>query len=180
MKKKIKNSTGTGRYWGETEVHEATYPLRVFASTEDANGAKPKDWANCVFAKACSRLFGSKKIAFFRRTAYIELPDETGKLHVERFILNKNVRDKIMEFDRTHIPPTGGFLLSPPSPSHTLEGTMKRKLGKPKSPKSSALIIGQRKKRRGRSPVFELEWRNGTGMVHFDSPKAISAAKVKE
>ncbi len=177
------------------EVYEATEPLRIFALKEDEKGAKTKDWGACVFAKACGRMFGSRRVAFFRRAAYVELPDREGKRCVERFKVGESMRRDIEKFDKSHVPPAGGFKLDPPRPSETLEGMAKNHKRRVADPASRKRRAAQQKayhqkrkrkaaingKRRGAHlPLIELEWRSGTGMVHFaakNKPQIHRAAK---
>lgn len=116
------------RIWGDLDVVDAKSDLRVFISQEDIEKATRKDPAACVFAQACLRTFGAKKVLFFRTVAYIELPDENGKRHVERFIMNESMRDLLNKWDRGEsVIPDGGFLLRAPSLSSTLSSELRRR-----------------------------------------------------
>ncbi len=162
-----KDKSATGRFWEELPIVEATHELRVFVEEQDINGAKVKDWGNCVFARACARLFGSRRVAFFRYVAYVELPQEDGSRVAERFYLTKAVSEQIRLFDKTHTAPPGGFLLLPPKPSHKLAQKDEYRKRHDK-----AVINGtaQRHKKHYRNPL-ELDWRSGSGMVHFKAKK---------
>lgn len=167
------------RLWGDMDVVDATRDLRIFVRHEDMANAKPKSPDMCVFANACKRTFGTTKVLFFRRVAYVELPDESGVKHVERFTLGPGVRELIEKFDReeTRVFPEGGFLLKSPPYSKTLQGGIdrnerKRELREIRKRKAS--LINGKTDRSRRAPygspsmVVDLSVRNGTGMVHFN------------
>jgi hypothetical protein len=125
---KDKAATEIRRVWGDLDVVDAKSDLRVFILPEDVAKATPKDPAACVFAQACRRTFGAKKVLFFRTVAYVELPDDHGKRRVERFIMNSSMRDLIDRWDRgKDIIPDGGFLLRAPSRANTFDAERVRK-----------------------------------------------------
>lgn len=167
------------REWGGIEVIDAVKELRVMVLPEDVEGATPKDPGCCVFARACKRCFQSTKVMFFRTRAYVELPDADGKLRVERFMLSREMRRLIADFDTGKgVVPKGGFILSPPPPSRSLNG---------RPPKSAAEMIHnaeicrrsrERKKILGTaSDPLASAWsvdglvRSGEGAVHFTRTK---------
>ena len=164
------------RLWGGTPVRDATTDLRVIIKPCDIKGAVQKDPENCVFAKACRRSFGTKKVLFLRRVAYVELPDENGGSKVERFSMTESVHNLIRDFDSGNpIIPHGGFLLTAPSPSHTLDQKRLKQRANEKRIKE-ALLRGESlesvKKSRGPKmqhdpKEIDLEIRCGKGMVHF-------------
>jgi len=162
----------TGRFWDGVEIREAETPLRVMALPVDVDGAKRKDWGNCVFAKACKRLFGSTRVAFFRRTAYVQLKDETGKDYVERYSMPDAMRAQIETFDKTGKMPPGGFVLRPVLPSERLptKAQRERESKARKKSKGKAVISGTKRENKKSAPLH-LDWRTGTGKVHFNSTK---------
>ena len=113
------------RFFGDLPVIEAKGKLIVLANDNDGQRAVRADPANCVFAKACHRLYGSTAVVFFRSVAYIDLPDAHNVRHIHRFMLPHETRDKIAEFDRTGVAATGGYTLLPPTRSATLEAAEK-------------------------------------------------------
>lgn len=164
------------RLWGDVEVIDAKNDLRVFITEDDVKRATPKDPMLCVFARACMRTFRATKILFWRTVAYVELPDQDGKHHVERFIMPDRMRDLIEAFDRGEgVVPEAGFVLRAPGPSQTLDGEMKRSANQRASERRKLLGrrdgepgIGQGKgKYRDGSRVVDASVRNGTGAVHF-------------
>ena len=164
----------TGRFWKGVEIKEATTPLRVVTIEDDATGAKQKDWSECVFARACKRLFNSTSVAFFRSIAYVEILDESGKPYVERYQMDTKIRDQIEKFDKTGKMPPGGFVLKPPRPSYTLNDKIKRNAKARKKAKKHAVIKGttlQQKRADNSYSPKAMEWRMGSGQVHFNSPK---------
>lgn len=114
-----------GRFFRGLPVLEATEPLRITVLRQDIAQAQRLDPNNCVFAKACKRLFDSHAVLFLRRRAYVELPDSKGKRVVFRYIINDEMLDQIIAFDKTGIAPEGGFVLNPPSPSTTIDAIHK-------------------------------------------------------
>jgi hypothetical protein len=158
------------RYFDGMPVKDATDNLRVFVNRADIKTARRKDPGNCVYANACKRLYGSSAILFFRTIAYVDLPDEQGNRVVNRFHLNARVRGQIAEFDKTGIAHPGGFLLSAPPHSGTLEvGRAYTKARK------KALLMGERvvvpgnkmSKKNHTSVSLVTDVRDGTGMAHF-------------
>ena len=163
------------RLWGGIPVKDSEHDLRVIIKPCDVKGAVEKDPENCVFAKACRRSFGTKKVLFFRRIAYVEIPDENGESKVERFFMSESVHNLIRDFDRGNaIIPHGGFLLKAPSPSNTLESKRIKQRANEKRIKE-ALLKGESLesvKKPKHSSVkkpkeIDMEIRSGKGMVHF-------------
>jgi hypothetical protein len=161
------------RLWGDTPVVDAQKELRLFIIPADVEAATPKDPAHCVFAVACFRALGSKKVLFFRSVAYVELPQEDGSLRVERFVLPQAMRDLVADFDRGKgVIPRGGFLLRPPAPSDSLN----RLRNDSRSHRDRRDRERQRAKLEGRAVVtrqtgepvvVDLHVRSGSGAVHF-------------
>jgi hypothetical protein len=106
----------------DVEIIDAKRELRVFIRPEDLAKAVIRDPGECVFAQACKRQFGAGTVFFWRSRAFVELPGEDGVRRVERFVLPKEMRKLIEDFDsgRTIIP-EAGFLLNAPTESQTLE-----------------------------------------------------------
>jgi hypothetical protein len=167
------------RIWGDVPVVDAKKDLRVVVQPCDVGDAKVKDPGHCVFARACKRSFGSTKVLFFRRVAYVELPCSDGTKRVERFLLTHAMRKLIATFDRgLPVLPEGGFELKAPPPSYTLAGMKvdkdRRKarvreamLRGESSPVDSRLGVGSGKNRYSHKYELDLEVRSGIGQVHF-------------
>jgi len=164
------------RFWEGIPVQDATNDLRIMIKPCDLTKASRKDPGHCVFARACKRSFGTKKVLFLRTVAYVELPDEKGETKVERFMMSDSVQQLISDFDKGNkVIPHGGFLLLAPIPTAQLdyqrnyyESLHKRK--------KEALLRGERLQTQERKKVKEsphkpravnLEVRNGTGLVQF-------------
>lgn len=115
------------RLWGDVEVKDAHDDLRVFINETDLATAVQKDPAECVFAQACKRVFGSTKVLFFRSVAYVELRAEDGTPRVERFIMPDNMRELVEAFDKGEgVIPQAGFVLRAPPKGRTLEHCRKK------------------------------------------------------
>lgn len=183
IKNKIKPSPTTSilkRMFGDLPVRDARHELRVFALPCDIKDAKTGDPSQCVFAKACHRLFDAKKVFFFRSVAYLDLLQDDGNRVIERFIVPEKVKNLIIEFDKTGICPPGGFVLEPPTLSQRLDSGKRRRQSR-----DAAKRNYDTKKRRDRKKRREAvlkgdsvptqdakEWeithqRWGNGMVHF-------------
>ena len=116
------------RFFNGLPVVDAKEPLRVFINQNDIRKAKPKDPTCCVYANACKRLYNSRAILFLRRTAFVDLPNAKGERVVNRFLLNKEVMERIERFDKTGEAHPGGFNLRAPHPKGTLEYVRKTSL----------------------------------------------------
>lgn len=174
-KKKGKYANTVERFWDGVPVEDAKNELRIIIKPCDIKDASRKDPGHCVFARACKRSFGTRKILFLRSIAYVELPDEKGDTKVERFFMSESVQQLVRNFDMgDKVIPTGGFLLLPPKPSHQLD-SLRVKQALRKKRMREALLRGEISKTEGtkgkESPhkprMIDLEVRNGTGMVKF-------------
>lgn len=144
-------------------VVDAEAPLRIFPIAADISGAKIKDPENCILARACKRMFGSKSILFWRTTAYVELTDENGTPRVERFKLSGYARKAIEKFDKTGIANPAGYTLSPPAPGVSLECQRLQHQARREAIASGAI---KNKYRRRKFTTHEFEVRDGCGQVH--------------
>lgn len=114
------------RLWGDLPIVEAKHDVRVVLAPEDGRNAKRGDGENCLLAQACRRSFGSTKVVFFRRVAYVELPDARGNPRIERFMLSEDAHNAIREFDQTgKIAERASFNLKAPGASQRLESQRK-------------------------------------------------------
>lgn len=175
-KKGWKHSREVERLWDGVPVQDATGDLRVIIKPCDVKNASTKDPGHCVFARACKRSFGTKKVLFLRTIAYVEVPDENGSTRVERFIMSEAVCQLVRNFDMgDKVIPNGGFLLLAPHKALQLEN-MRSKQAKQAKKKREALLRGEKVKRvrkskgresRDKPKLIDLEVRNGSGMVHF-------------
>ena len=185
----MSKKTTEKRYWDDMTVVEAKNQLRIFVTSEDCDGAVQKDWGHCVFARACERQFGSRRVAFFRTVAYVELPQPGGNHVVERFSINKETSKQIEAFDKHGILPEGGFILDVPPLSFKLD-EKKRAAKKRAEKKQKAVIHGtfegdnnQNTKKSSlmkgpqRHPDMVLNWRSGTGKVQFVNNGKINSAE---
>ena len=150
------------RLWGNLEVVDAVRDLRVFVKPSDVKTAKAKDPGNCVFAKACQRLFDATKVMFLKSVAYVDLPGEDGVRRVERFQMPPAMRDLVDSFDRGQpVRDVAGFELRKPRPSETLAAGRIREAVKARRGKNG------NKPRKRRPLKIDMSVRNGTGRCHF-------------
>jgi hypothetical protein len=191
MSRKSKSLEEIKRHWGDLEVIDARKDLRVFIQPEDVRSATVKDPGCCVFAQACKRQFAASKVLFWRRVAYVELPGPDGKRRVERFILSREMRDLIENFDRGNpVADVAGFELKKPPPAETLAGKIcKNRVWKEKRRKAllKGTALGSRRSTPGAKKgsqgdgkyskpalVVDLEVRDGKGRVQFkNTPAAV-------
>jgi hypothetical protein len=83
------------------EVLDAKANIIINAKAEDFEGAHPNDLENCVFARACHRLYDSTTMVFMATLAYVDLPDENGNRKVYRFQLGEKFKAAIKEYDES-------------------------------------------------------------------------------
>lgn len=171
------------RVWGDAPVIDARKELRVMILPDDLEGAKRQDPGCCVFARACKRAFNSTKVLFFRTLAYVELPDSKGNIRVERFVLSKEMRRLIEDFDKgSEVIPKAGFVLKPPGArglDALAAGHRKRRAASPELRKREA--VERRKRARIHGTRVDKSddsartvgglVRSGTGEVHFTRTK---------
>lgn len=160
------------RWFEGLEVVEAEKELRIQPNAEDVKTAIRGDPRNCVFSRACQRMWGSRLVAFFGTVAYVDLLDGAGKRRVERFMISANGSKELRAWDEGKRFTPKGFLLLPPPPSNTLAGKAKHR---------EALLKGESTGHKGSTasrpvrPISLLRltaFRNGVGMVHFSKSKA--------
>ena len=162
------------RSYNGMPVKDAKANLTIVVIAEDVKGATRKDPSCCAFAQACKRLFKGQAI-FYKKIAYIELPDEDGNRYVHRYKLTASAMEFVAEYDRTGKFPAGiGVSLLKPSKSGTLDALMryhrahndrinaikklKRKHG-----------IKSRTYSKSKPRHFDPSVRNGTGSMHLAS-----------
>lgn len=162
------------RSYNGMPVKDAKANLTVVLVKEDLKGATRKDPSCCVFAQACKRLFKGAAI-FYKKVAYIELPDEDGTRYIHRYKLTSAAMEFIAEYDRTGKFPIGvGVNLLRPPKSCTLD-TMRRYHHK-HFEKINAINklkrkhgIERRAYTKAKPRVFDKSVRNGTGSMHLAS-----------
>jgi hypothetical protein len=161
------------RLWGDVEVIDAMKDLRVMILPIDLKIAKRKDPTCCVFAQACRRSFGSTRLLFYRSCAYVELPNNHGKIRVERFTMDTSMRELIAAFDRgCKVLPKAGFVLKAPPPSRRLDVQSKMARDNRKRRKSDRKLFYPKRPELRKPVVADLQIRSGNGAVHFTfSPK---------
>jgi hypothetical protein len=140
------------RLFNGLKVEDAKKEMLVNVIAADIKRAKRGDPLNCVFARACERMFGSHNVAFFRNYAYVEKDHK-----VIRHSLPQATRDSVMMWDKAGKAEPGGYLLRPPPPAETLDAKVQR------SRERHENNWLKRPKSRKRAP--DVDFRNGTGVV---------------
>lgn len=164
---------GLQKWFGNLQVIEAKTELRVQPNKADIECAVKADPRNCVFSKACQRMWGSTAVVFFGTVAYVDLLDSNGVRHVERFMIGREGKKFIRDFDAGKKLLPKGFRLPPPTRTQTAAGQAA------KARRREALIKGRaistndapRPKRKPTSIRLSV-FRNGKGMVHFPQAQA--------
>lgn len=136
------------KWFGELPVKEARADLIIQPSQADIKQAKRNDPRHCIFANACSRMYGSKSVLFFKRYSYVDMLNEKGERVVYRFENSPELQKCIEEFDEKNLAKEGAFMLRRPAKS--------RKLGSRKhyKPSSKPRVAGSKvKKFRRPKPV---------------------------
>src|SRR5687768_5588316 len=107
---------------------EATADICVVPSADDIKNGKRKHPGHCALVKNAQRTLGATKVVFFRRTAYIDLPDANGVRHVHRFMLHPSTRKFIADFDSgKQVASNVGLRFLAPTEGHTLAASLKRR-----------------------------------------------------
>ena len=107
------------KYFGDLPIVEAKKELRIQPNAKDIKAAVRGDAEQCVFSRACKRMWNSERVAFFGTKAYVELLDKNGNKRIERFVISNEGRKMIKDFDKGKKIDPAGFVLKPPSPSNT-------------------------------------------------------------
>jgi len=168
------------RFFGNLPIVEAENELRIQPNKKDIKSAVRGDSSNCVFSRACQRLFGAKAVFFYRKVAYVDLLSAQGNRQLERFIVPAAGERFIRDFDTGKNISAAGFILYPAKPSQTLDRnreTGRKHQAKKKLLRRQASLNGEtivtgalRPKRKG--TVSKIDgYRDGRGMVHFPKKK---------
>lgn len=83
------------------EIVDAKADVLINAKDEDFKGSTPNHLENCVFARACRRLYDSGVMLFMASVAYVDMPDEDGVRKVHRFIMGWKLRGAIRVMDES-------------------------------------------------------------------------------
>lgn len=155
-------------------IVDAKADFTLVVRTKDVQAAKghEKDAANCVLAKACAQQVGASIVAFFRRTAYLELPDKNGKRRVVRYKLDDDAAAIVAAFDRGKtVQGEVMVTLKAPKTSQTLDKVLERSRRK-RAAQRKAILNGTFTERGAikgpirKAQIVNLDVRNGTGLVH--------------
>jgi hypothetical protein len=167
--------TALRKWFGDLEVVEAKKELRVQPNDNDIKESVANDPRNCVFSRACQRMWNSTVVVFFGTVAYVDLLDAAGKRRVERFNISLAGQRFIREFDAGSPITPGGFVLLPPAPSMTIKEkrknfkkyAAKRRRAILKGKTTGAKTPGAKRPKRKPSGIRLSVFRNGTGMAQF-------------
>lgn len=142
-------------------VRDAKEAIRVQPDSMDIKLAKRGDPNHCAYAECLRRQWKTDNVWIFKRTAYMQVLDEHGLPVVERFTIGNGGQKYIQDFDNGKPVKPAGFVLSPPSLSHTLDyQRVNRRPDKPKAKHKKAHL-----RKESDSPI--MQFRDGHGMACF-------------
>jgi hypothetical protein len=152
--------------------------LNLIVRNDDVAAAKgnQRSPGNCILAKACKRQAGSHTVAFFRRIAYLDLPDATGARQVNRFELDEAAAAIVEAFDKGKVV-KGEVMVTLRSPRKsmrldTIREKSRKQWERARREKRHAILNGtitdtkviRAPHKKPRVDVVSV--RNGTGLVH--------------
>lgn len=170
-------------------VIDSKFTFLITPNAEDIKKGVRGDHSRCMYCQSCMRQHGCSLVYITRTRAYMELPDENGKLYLQRFMLSSPAKVKIKDFDTyDHVPPHAVVFLAPYG-SHTLEAqnrtqrawrrrVLAERLGPTPVPKK-AYIVGQKVRGKGATvETFEdsLIRNVATGMFQFKTSQHMALA----
>lgn len=157
------------KWFGDLEVIEAKRELRVQPNDDDIKNAVKHDPMNCVFSRACQRMWSSTAVVFFGTVAYVDLLDSKGVRHVERFTISADGKRFIREFDAGKVTKPRGFVLLAPTKSQTAAAkTLRRKqLRSARKAVLKGKTTGALRPKRKPTGIRLSVFRNGMGMAQF-------------
>ena len=165
-------------------IVDAKADFTLIVRTEAVKAAKgnEKDAANCILAKACAKQVGASIVAFFRRTAYLELPDAKGNRRVVRYILDTDAAAIVAAFDRgKNVKGEVMVTLKAPQPYQTLDSIRERGRESKRRQREAVLrgeidelvMQNRNQKRLFKKPhVTDIDVRSGTGLVQNSIKKS--------
>lgn len=164
------------RYIDGLEVKEAENAIRIVTRPVDWERAVPGDPKDCGLARVCQRTFGGEAI-FFRTVAYVQIPDEVGVLHWERFMIPRGpAQDAIRNWDLDNEGTSdAGFVLRPPKSSETAEAQRLASQKHREAELSGEFVNRSKaaKKAKANRTVKkgDMTLRDGTGLAQFHDSK---------
>ena len=144
------------RVFAGMELIDAKANMYLHAIDKDQIGAIPHDIGNCVFAKTCGRMFGSTRMVFLKRTAYIDMLCEDNIWRVLRFEMSAKIHRSVSQYDVSNgrVFHPGTYLLLAPSQSSTLDARRTTSAARRKNPVTREKIrISARKTYRRRAQI---------------------------
>jgi hypothetical protein len=121
----VEQAEALNRMFKGMPVRDATGNMLISVVPADEVGAKPRDATDCVYAKACKRMYDSSAVLFFKRVVYVDLPEEDGTRVVRRFFASSKMTNAITEYDKTGTFKAGTYLLTAPGKGRSLEAHRK-------------------------------------------------------
>jgi hypothetical protein len=156
-------------------IEDADADMFVRVSDQDIRLAESKgaqrDPANCALAQACASQLGSSRVAFFRRTAYVDLPDAKGNRRVVRFMLDAPAAAIVEAFDKGQSV-RGEVVVTMRKPCNSMTLDHLRAKDAARRERRSAIIRGEiagkphNVRYHKRPTMADMDVRHGGGRVH--------------
>ena len=107
------------------EIKDAKSPITIFINQRDIDKGRPSSPMKCTAAQCLQRAIGSKKVAMFNSTAYVQMPAENS---ITRFIVPALLKEKVVVPQDTGGEPVSGvYTLRPPIKTQRLGEASKRR-----------------------------------------------------
>ena len=108
------------------EIKDAKSPITIFINQSDIDKGRPSSPMKCTAAQCLQRAIGSKKVAMFKTTAYVQMPGSSDTI---RYVVNNSLRKNVVvPQDNDGQPVAGTYTLGSPRPSRRQGEAYKRKL----------------------------------------------------
>lgn len=155
-------------------VIDGKFSFLIQPTKEDIKNGVPGDHTECMYARACRRLYNCELVWITRTLAYLELNNKKGEPELRRFILKDPARSQVKGFDKGEVDTPEAVIFAEPKGAFSLDAkreTEARRRVRSKSKKKSAYIKGESK---GGENSHRLEplasaLRNpASGMFHFN------------
>ena len=88
------------------EIVDAIYPMSIYISEKDISNGVSENPLKCTAAQCIQRSFGTKRVAMFLTTCYVQMPDE---LTITRYMVPDRMQTHIINPQDTGGTPVAGY-----------------------------------------------------------------------
>ena len=155
-------------------VIDGKFSFLIEPTKEDIENAIKGDHTECMYARACRRLYNCELVWITRTLAYVELNNKKGEPELRRFILKDPARNQVKGFDKGDYATPEAVIFAQPLGCYSLDAkryTEARRRVRAKNKKKSAYIKGE-SKGGGNShrliPLANALRNPASGMFHFN------------